>query len=398
MKKHNQLTKHYEFALKAKLEGDALTALAEIERCLWIETAISDRVFEKIGWARLSLIHAWAAIKIGDVLTAQCAVMNVLNALRRDPTLEIDREEFEEIRSQLTMLEHYDSTPEGKLRRLKQTKQELDARSTSFERRKAEIQIARSKDVDWTLSRELASAAGVDLQICDRLVKKSIRLSYGTSSSSIWGCKLGGSPALPRNHAWPRSRDGVPLSFLCQLNLLHLPKSELPEAGFLFFFYDADEQPWCGSLEDYKWKVLFTETCGDVLTVPPLDVPSTCYFMERGIEAWVEETAPCIGDAWAHDFGMSSAQGYANTLDAIYGAKPWHRMFGHPQCVQNSVEEECDVISERTQVDWIMLLQLDSDEEVGMCWGDLGRLYFMIDRDDLQARNFDAVFLILQCT
>jgi uncharacterized protein YwqG len=49
-------------------------------------------------------------------------------------------------------------------------------------------------------------------------------------------------------------------------------------------------------------------------------------------------------------------------------------------------------------VDWRLLLQVDSEPRASMYWGDSGRLYFMIHKDDLRRRRFDNVWLILQCT
>lgn len=48
--------------------------------------------------------------------------------------------------------------------------------------------------------------------------------------------------------------------------------------------------------------------------------------------------------------------------------------------------------------DWLLLLQVDSEERSGMYWGDSGRIYFMIHRDALRRRKFDEVRLVLQCT
>jgi uncharacterized protein YwqG len=43
------------------------------------------------------------------------------------------------------------------------------------------------------------------------------------------------------------------------------------------------------------------------------------------------------------------------------------------------------------------LLQLDSDEEAGMMWGDRGMLYFWIPEEALAPRRFGEVWTILQC-
>jgi uncharacterized protein YwqG len=48
-------------------------------------------------------------------------------------------------------------------------------------------------------------------------------------------------------------------------------------------------------------------------------------------------------------------------------------------------------------IDWTLLLQIDSDDRVGMMWGDVGMLYFWIRRQDLASRKFDKVWTILQC-
>jgi uncharacterized protein YwqG len=47
--------------------------------------------------------------------------------------------------------------------------------------------------------------------------------------------------------------------------------------------------------------------------------------------------------------------------------------------------------------DWRLLLQVDSDDESAMMWGDAGRLYFWIRRQDLALARFDAAWVITQC-
>lgn len=50
-----------------------------------------------------------------------------------------------------------------------------------------------------------------------------------------------------------------------------------------------------------------------------------------------------------------------------------------------------------TETDWVQLLAVDTDDAANMMWGDMGRGYFMIRKQDLAARDFDAVWLVSQC-
>ncbi len=45
--------------------------------------------------------------------------------------------------------------------------------------------------------------------------------------------------------------------------------------------------------------------------------------------------------------------------------------------------------------EWVLLFQMDSDDDLGTMWSDAGFAYFMIRKTDLAARNFDRVFASL---
>ncbi len=104
-------------------------------------------------------------------------------------------------------------------------------------------------------------------------------------------------------------------------------------------------------------------------------------------------------------------------LDQQLNGSPAHQLFGLPIPQQgDSMELECQLASNglyvgnstgyddprRTSLelgaaDWHLLLQIDSDDSVGMMWGDVGTLYFWIRKQDAEAADFSNVWLVLQC-
>jgi uncharacterized protein YwqG len=53
-------------------------------------------------------------------------------------------------------------------------------------------------------------------------------------------------------------------------------------------------------------------------------------------------------------------------------------------------------VLEQGRDNWTLLLQVDSEDENGMMWGDLGKLYYWIKKEDLKNGNFNNVWVILQ--
>ena len=94
-------------------------------------------------------------------------------------------------------------------------------------------------------------------------------------------------------------------------------------------------------------------------------------------------------------------------------------LLGWPDTMQGNITVECELVSRgiymggtepipqdaldkarRTSTqDWQLLFQLDTvqDGEFELMFGDCGRIYFYIRREDLLARRFDRVWLVLQC-
>ena len=92
------------------------------------------------------------------------------------------------------------------------------------------------------------------------------------------------------------------------------------------------------------------------------------------------------------------------------------KLLGYPDVIQSSMEEQCAAITKgfiggidspkkyREEVikdskDWILLFQMDTVEtsDYELMFGDSGHIYFWIKKEDLKNKNFDNIWLILQC-
>ncbi|GIK64024.1 MAG: hypothetical protein BroJett018_18180 [Chloroflexota bacterium] len=246
------------------------------------------------------------------------------------------------------------------------------------------------------------------------------------SEISIGASKLGGLPDLPSEIDWP-IWNNIPLAFIAQINLAEVKAYDvdnvLPSAGMLYFFNDA-EQPWGGSLEDRgRWKVIFYDGgAGLERKSAPTVLPSDGYFNPCSIEFSNEATLPPTDSNYKSTYKIGLLEITEQDYEALwalkpklYGHGPNHSLLGHADVIQTpDMELACQLLSNGIQFgigykdprfaelregakDWRLLFQVDTDDGANMMWGDVGRIYYWIRRQDLQARNFDKVWLILQC-
>lgn len=235
---------------------------------------------------------------------------------------------------------------------------------------------------------------------------------------------LGGIADLPAGLAWPEY-EGSSLSLLAHLSLSHLHAAHqiewLPTTGSLLFFYDVDRQPWGYDPHDRgSARVLHIPDSAappshaenqpkkGTPTLPRQDVAF------REIQVFPADR-PCVR---ALDLSDEESDAFCNAADAAFGNKPHHQVAGYPGPIQtDNMEMECHLVmnglylgglrgddSARTEElcgradRWVLLLQLDTDDDLGFIWGDCGRLYFWVEKEAARAGDFSNVWLILQCT
>jgi uncharacterized protein YwqG len=272
------------------------------------------------------------------------------------------------------------------------------------------------------------------------LQKNAVRINCADTpkESRIGSSKIGGKPDLPPDFAW-YYYDGKPLSFLAQINCAEAKKYDkdglLPATGLLYFFYELEDMKWGfdpkdkGSARVYCYQgdlsaLIRTDFPADLeedYQIPPLPV---AFSQENNLPAW-EEYFGAKANTYEVRGAYDKAK-YSLLLGEVFNDSEIedfddfaviHKLLGYANVKQNDMLAQCEMVDngiycggppdiadeerdkyENNRQNWQLLLQLstieNSDSE--MMWGDCGRIYFYIKKDDLRNLNFDNCWLVLQ--
>lgn len=220
-----------------------------------------------------------------------------------------------------------------------------------------------------------------------RRLRDDARIPVGSS-------KVGGLADLPAGAAWPMHM-GRRLTFMTQLDLrdfAHVATGrDLPKAGWLSFFFDADAVPGIYGDPDARACAVRYTPPGTPLVrqARPRDLIPALVLGAAQISPVFQWTLPYnppdvpgldeAAYAEVRDRAEDPAEGDKRRLP------PAHRFLGLTNTIQGEGAEEA-------------LLELDSDQYGGrFIWGDGGRIYFWLSDADLRARRFDRVTVSADC-
>lgn len=221
------------------------------------------------------------------------------------------------------------------------------------------------------------------------------------------------------------------LSFVAQVDLADVTGAgeslpELPTTGRLLLFYDLLEMPWGFAPGDRTgFRLVHDDTDADRLVPhdPPDDLvalggdgvlPALPLRPRRTL------TVPPSGaDVLRGALGDEDDEAYHDWTMAALDGPDWdvHQVGGWPHQVQGDMQLECALVSaghstgdgrayadpavraaaEQEAPDWVLVLQVASDDDRGFMWGDSGFLYVWMRRQDLRERAFERAHLVLQC-
>jgi len=236
--------------------------------------------------------------------------------------------------------------------------------------------------------------------------------------------KIGGQPDLPKNIEWFKEDDGKRLSFIAQINLAEVASfdksKQLPPQGILYFFYSAEQEAWGFDIKDKdKFKVFFYD--GNLSELKRQDFPKDLVEHSRYNPCKLifqsSVSLPNLEqDYVSARFTESESDKYLEITEDLDVES--NKLLGHSDNIQGPMELECELVTNglycgdatgyndrkakelaKNADSWTLLFQVDSNyEEAGMIWGDMGRLYFWIKKDDLKNKRFDKCWLISQCS
>ena len=221
-----------------------------------------------------------------------------------------------------------------------------------------------------------------------------------------------------------RTAEPAPLQFIAQVDLADIWATgpvdpDIPQEGRLLLFYDTDHRP----AGDRPADITGARLIHDLTPIRSLERASPPAELSARKQTAGFRPQRCVLHAgmWPPYFGSPEWNARKIKARAEKSVQAWwyevtqdghdHRFGGHPLQIQGNMQTECALLTngfdlsawneavERLNSDaanWLLLLQIASDDRAGMMWGDVGNLYVWIHRDALRARRFEEARVIMQ--
>lgn len=236
----------------------------------------------------------------------------------------------------------------------------------------------------------------------------------------LWESRVGGMPYLPLNEQYPTNSEGTPLKLLAQINFADMPKLEnYPEKGLLQFFIGGDDLYGADFEQRQKqedFRIIYRENIIEDASQLTQDFSaiiaahSDDYYTpidhQYGIEFNPVEQYISIDDFQFGQkiLGVDNLYDYEEQFDGEDFYDEWiepysdtfesgaHCIGGYPFFTQTDPREYEEEIQQ-----YELLLQINTDYEIGIMWGDMGVGNFFIHPDDLKKRDFSRVVYNWDC-
>lgn len=251
-----------------------------------------------------------------------------------------------------------------------------------------------------------------------------IKLEEEEDYKVVGSSRIGGYPDVPENFNWPKTKEGDFMTLIAQLNMSEISKYDLdnvlPKNGLLYFFMGIDEPAY-----DIEHKVIYFESAENIKLMKieettileddcefksfkasatsTVDIPNYAYMDYDVIDDsdsyfdMEEEVKFSCGNNIGSIFGYPDGQHDDSELEAAlkiilnegyhYSPKEKDKLINYYKGDVNKADEEISNIC--------MLLEIDSENNVGFQWWDSGCIHFFIRKEDLINKDFSKTYLSL---
>ncbi|WP_395750336.1 DUF1963 domain-containing protein [Prosthecobacter sp.] len=362
---------------------------------------------DQLEWLFLDVNHLKQLPQvIGNLRKLQNLTLNC-NRLRTLPesicklaqlrSLDLERNPFESLPSALSGMSGLErlSIEAGKRALFMNWNYDPSAKPARMEVSSLKLFVTPDSEVFPLLKRMIfdAGLAGVE-EIIIRTAREAIEIESTVPDdySQLGVSRLGGFPDLERPETFPKT-DGQHWIFLAQLDLAELApfNSYLPRSGLLSFFLDSTER--------LNGKVLFSEGKPDELhTVrhngaedmlsPDDDYSQKPHRVRFKRIFSLPHNAPN---------GIETDEAF----EQYENSEPLHETTSHQingyTFTQHESPQELAANEFRGQSsEWVPLLQLGWDSDVGFCFWDAGTVTFCIHQEDLRRADFSRIHVSLE--
>ena len=257
-----------------------------------------------------------------------------------------------------------------------------------FKSPKNESIASDDSQVDWKDSTQQSNYSIDALkQLLRPLVKECNYLTVTKSLNSLSNSQrishIGGIPYFETGEHWPLNKKGQPLDFIIQIvnnNRLHIP----PRIKILQFYYNWEEGPWFDHEDGWLIKTYEHINADEIQEIDkPQSLPTSEFceiLFDPGLSLpdWEGLDLIC---RQASDLSCAIEEDepwdkYLETMSEMIGGDEEYRsqLGGYPTWIQG----ESTPVDENG-VPLQLLLQLDSEDDAGLVWGDSGMIYIFYD-------------------
>lgn len=243
-------------------------------------------------------------------------------------------------------------------------------------------------------------------------VQPSLIINGTVAETDLTDHKFAGNPYWLKELPYPTTDDGRPLRLLAQINFEKITASipDFPTEGILQFFVENDDV-YGLNFDDQtmqsSFRVIYHETIetdrSKLLQDFPMFDDEDYFPISKECALSFEESSELVS---TNDYRFNKVTNLhalfdeekydeydelTNEYQELYSGQG-SKLGGYPFFTQ----EDPRAYGEHTDLD-VLLLQIDTDDDLEIIWGDSGVANFFISREDLKRKDFSNVLYNWDC-